>query len=80
MNTVWGDYCNGFSYTITYNTGITQTAVDSADLSTVFTKNVAPANTYSFTLSDLSWVGDHILQIEGCLGDVAGSPYYSTNC
>ena len=79
MATSWGDYCNGYSYTFTYVSGTPQTAVDSADLSTVFTKN-SGVNSYSFTLSDLSWAGSHDLTMEGCLGDATGSPYYSTNC
>ena len=35
MTTTWGDYCNGFTYTITYISGSLDPAI-AADMSVVF--------------------------------------------
>ena len=78
MDLIWSNYapCNGFSYTFTYVSG-TQTPVNSNDLSI----NIVPSTTNKFNInfSDLTWVGTHVIEISGCVGDSA-IQLFNTNC
>ena len=77
----WGvDYCSGYTYTLTYISGSPQTADYGSDLYTAFVFNTPTENTIDVLLDDLSWVGSHDIQIEGCLGSSSGAFDFPTNC
>ena len=77
----WGlDYCSGYTYTLNYVSGTPQTANYGADLYTAFTFNTPSQNTIDVLLDDLSWVGSHDIEIQGCLGSTTGAFNFPTNC
>ena len=68
MNTIWDDFCDGYSYSFSYISG-PYTGGISTDMSTIIVAQDAnmPMPTYSATLSDLGWTdigsvqGTHVL-------------------
>ena len=78
MDTVWGDYCSGFTYEVVYVDG--SFAIDPPDLSSIFTVEY-PADTQSgehkvnVLARDLNWVGTHTFLIRGRNGGGSSKEY-----